>query len=465
MTLHLRSVFANLRDTMQYLHTISTHAMDYIDAATSGMLSPHILPVVDLCKMLQHIADTLPPTLHLPISPMDTLHFYRYLRTHVLIEDKQFLLLIDIPIQDRAQQITIHQVFTLDILHGNYSACYDINTQYFGVTKDATMGLELSCTQFEVCKQANGQFCHISTPFQPLANPPTCIAALYAKSKANIESKCSLQLHKASAMPLPTQITPDVWILATPTSAPMDTISLICPEKPMETIPIRQPLHVLQLPMACSATSANFYLPPRYETPVLNVNVSLDMANLRAINITALHFRIWQHMGHNHTETELQHLATLPSIPVHQIYQHLLNNSLQLTPFNMQPSGDTNTLWKLFTHPGMYISALGSILPVAVGLFCCYFFWCRPARLACQPLKSGNTQYAIVDDNVVDAPIYRCEGKATKPTRPCENHGLAIEHVPTWSESHQKPQSKSFAVPAQGSLVKSSKVQGMQECT
>ena len=76
--------------------------MDYIDAATSGILSPHVLAVADLQKMLQHIADTLPPTLHLPISPVDTLHFYRYLHTHVLIENKQFLLLIDIPIQDRA---------------------------------------------------------------------------------------------------------------------------------------------------------------------------------------------------------------------------------------------------------------------------------------------------------------------------------------------------------------------------
>ena len=93
-------------------------------------------------------------------------------------------------------------------------------------------------SQFEICKQANGQFCHISTPFQPLANPPTCIAALYAKSKANIESKCSLQLHKASTTPLPTQITPDVWILATPISAPTATVSLICPKKPLETIPI-----------------------------------------------------------------------------------------------------------------------------------------------------------------------------------------------------------------------------------
>ena len=382
MILHIRSVFANLHDSMHYLHTLSTHTMDYINAATSGILSPHVLPVADLQTMLQHIVDTFPPTLHLPISSVDTLHFYRYLCTHVLIEEKQFLLLIDIPIQDRAHQITIHQVFNLDIPHGNYSAHYNINTRYFGVTKDATMGLELSTTQFEVCQQANGQFCYISSPFQPLANPPTCITALYAKKEASIKSKCSLQLCKTTTTSLPTQITPNVWILTTPTSAPTDAISLIFPEKPMETIPIRQPLHILKLPTACSATSAHFFLPPRYETPVLNVNLSLDMANLQVVNITTLHFCIWQHMGRNHSETQLQHLVTLPSIPIHKVYQHLLNSSLHLTPFAMKPSEDTDTLWNLFTHPGIYVSALGSLILVGIGLFCCYFFWCQPARLA-----------------------------------------------------------------------------------
>ena len=85
--LHFRSVFPNLRDSLHYLQMVSTHTMYYTDATTSGILSPHVLPVVDLQKMLQHIADTLPPTLHLPISPEDTLHFYRYLHTHILIEN------------------------------------------------------------------------------------------------------------------------------------------------------------------------------------------------------------------------------------------------------------------------------------------------------------------------------------------------------------------------------------------
>ena len=86
----------------------------------------------------------------------------------------------------------MHQVFTLNILYKNYSTHYDINIRYFGVTKDAAMRVELSTTQFQICQQANGQFCHISTPFQLLANPPMCITALYTKSKTGIASKCFL---------------------------------------------------------------------------------------------------------------------------------------------------------------------------------------------------------------------------------------------------------------------------------
>ena len=108
------------------------------------------------------------------------------------------------------------------------------------------MGVELFATQFQTCQQANGQFCHISTPFQPLANTPMCIATLYTKSKAGIA---------------------DVWILTTPATAPVNTVTLICPEKPMEMIAIWKPIHILKLPTACSATSSHFYLPPRYETP------------------------------------------------------------------------------------------------------------------------------------------------------------------------------------------------------
>ena len=93
--------------------------MDDIDATTAGTLSPHILPIIDLQKMLAHIEESLLPTLHLLVSSEDTLHFYHYLHTHVLIAHKQFLLLINVPIQDWLQQLSIYKIFTLVIPHGN----------------------------------------------------------------------------------------------------------------------------------------------------------------------------------------------------------------------------------------------------------------------------------------------------------------------------------------------------------
>ena len=65
-------MFANLCDSLYYFQTVSTHTMEFINAATLGILSPHVLPVIDLQRMLQHIADTLPLTLHLPLSLEDT---------------------------------------------------------------------------------------------------------------------------------------------------------------------------------------------------------------------------------------------------------------------------------------------------------------------------------------------------------------------------------------------------------
>ena len=58
--------------------------------------------------------------MHLPVSLDDALHFCRYLHTHILVAEEQFLLLIDIPIQDHTQQLEICQVFNLFIPRGTY---------------------------------------------------------------------------------------------------------------------------------------------------------------------------------------------------------------------------------------------------------------------------------------------------------------------------------------------------------
>ena len=67
--------------------------------------------------------------------------------------------------------------------------------------------------------------------------------------------------------------------------------------------------------LACSATSSSFYLPPWYKTTTLDIKISLNIANLHMINISAHNFHIWQHLGSNRSDVQLQHLTTIPSIP------------------------------------------------------------------------------------------------------------------------------------------------------
>ena len=55
--------------------------------------------------------------------------------------------------------------------------------------------------------------------------------------------------------------------------------------------------------------------------------------------------------------------------------------------------------------------------------------------------------FTIVDDDVEVAPIYRCDGKVLQPTRSHENHSLAIDCLPTQTESQCKQQLKSLVVP------------------
>ena len=178
------------------------------------------------------------------------------------------------------------------------------------------MAVEISQHQFIICQASNGQFCNIHTPFQPLAKPPSCITALYTKNTANISTRCSLQIRKTQNINIPSQIAPNVWILTTAPSAVTTAVTPICPGETTKFLTVKKPIYILHLLPTCSATSPNFHLPPQYEHQPLAVNISLDMANLNTINILSLNFHIWQHLEKHQMYSQLQHLASIPSVPV-----------------------------------------------------------------------------------------------------------------------------------------------------
>ena len=96
---------------------------------------------------------------------------------------------------------------------------------------------------------------------------------------------------------------------------------------------VKKPIHILQLPPACSATSPHFHLPPLYEHPTLTVNIFLNMANLNMVNISSLDFCIWQHLKDHRNKTQLHHLSGMPSVPIAQLYKHMIIGIKPITPF------------------------------------------------------------------------------------------------------------------------------------
>ena len=223
--------------------------------------------------MLQHIADTLPPTLHLPISPVDTLHFYRYLHTLVLIENKQFLLLIDIPIQDRGP--SDHDTPGLFLGYPTWKLFSLLWYQHKILWSHQGCHNGIGTFHHTIWSMPTGKWTILPHFYDfPASGKSTNMhCGLYAKSEASIKLRCSLQLHKASITSLPTQDHSQCLDTCCPNfSSYRHHKAWYAQRKPLETIPIRQPLHILKLPMACSATSSHFYLPPRYESPVLNIN-------------------------------------------------------------------------------------------------------------------------------------------------------------------------------------------------
>ena len=69
------------------------------------------------------------------------------------------------------------------------------------------------------------------------------------------------------------------------------------------------------------------------------------------INISSMNFHIRQHLEQHQNESQLQHLASIPSVPVGQLYKHMIKGIEHITPFSPEEStADIESSRTLFSH-------------------------------------------------------------------------------------------------------------------
>ena len=394
-------MLTNLRDCLHFMKQLANHILEYIDTATTSALMPHLIPVPILQKMLYQIESELPPNMHLPIPSSDLLHFYRYLRTHVLVEENQFLLLIDVPIQDRAQQIQIYKVINLPVPVRNYSMRYTMDNKYLGVTYDRTKVMDIPEDQFKLCKEANGQFCPLMTPLQPLTNPPSCVAALYTKNSQEINCLCELTTKTQPELYLPIPLASNVWAIISSPFKQQPPVTVICPTKPAMSIHISPPLHILRLEPTCSTTSQHFHLPPKYEDTHVMMNLSIYNANLDIINISSALFRITQHILSVQQQEMLKRLAALLPVPIKRITMELMEEVPEETLSSDKP---------LWLRPSFLMGCIRFVVSIMSTVACIVkkkvVAWKPPALTGFLSLCRKDKNNTKMDDEDMDGPIY-----------------------------------------------------------
>ena len=353
--------------------------------------------------MLYQIESELLPNMHLLIPSSDPLHFYRYLRTHILVEENEFLLLIDVPIQDRTQQIQIYQIINLPVPVGNYSMRYTMDTKYLGVTYDRTKAIDIPEKQFKLCKEANGQFCPLTTPLQPLTNPPSCVAALYTKNSREIDRLCELTTKTHPVLYLPIPLASNVWAIISSPFKQQPPVTVICPTRPATSISIHisPPIHILRLEPTCSATSQHFHLPLKYEDTHVTMNLSIYNANLDIINISSALFRITQHIPSEQQQEMLERLAALPPVPIKRITMELMGEVLQETLLNDKP---------FWLRPSFLMGCIRFVVSIMSTVACTVkkkvAAWKPPALTGFLFLCRKDKNNTKMDDEDMDGPIY-----------------------------------------------------------
>ena len=253
-------ILAYLRDSLTYMRQVAIHMMDFVDAATTNVLSPDIFPVADLRNSLRHIESELPPRMHPPISSDNTLHFYLYLNTHVLIEMGSSYSFSIGPCKTEHNSFKIYKVSSLPVPHTYLSPEYKANNKYIGVRYDdkGSCHLRSAIQNLSECQWTVLQDrCTIPT----LANMQSCMYSPICQKQLGSKGTVFLAISHMPHAFVVIAVTSKLWIIPSNFQTLGLTMIIICSDKATSTVSLQQPFHILRLSSACSATSRYLHLP------------------------------------------------------------------------------------------------------------------------------------------------------------------------------------------------------------
>ena len=62
-------------------------------------------------------------------------------------------------------------------------------------------------------------------------------------------------------------------------------------------------------------------------------------------------------------------MVKIPLVPIKMLYKQMVSSNVPINPFMStdESIGETVSVWTLFSHAGVYVRAIGSLIPAGLG--------------------------------------------------------------------------------------------------
>ncbi|XP_043213570.1 uncharacterized protein LOC122377530 [Amphibalanus amphitrite] len=266
VSLRVADLAENVRQvtrSLNHLYTSLVSLSSKLALAQVGILHADLIQSRDLNRVLRKVSKSLPAHFALPFPPSATRDYVRIVKTKLIPVDDAFHVLFYIPLLHTLHAFDVYRFFPYQVpLHShNISLLYVPNEpRYLVVSENRQQYIQPVDSEIEACLLIKQPFCPLHEPAYSTANADSCVVALFRQDELSISRLCAPIVRPTNDAPKAHYLSRGTWLLV---SRPPLSITVVCPYN-STTISITKSVHLLTLPMECSASSDSLYLPPYY---------------------------------------------------------------------------------------------------------------------------------------------------------------------------------------------------------
>jgi hypothetical protein len=282
---------ASLEELRQMTHIGRVHVQKLwmqLNMLSLGHLSPGLISPKELKELLMGIKTKLPGTLQLPADPnKDIWSFYKLLTCSTTIDENKILAVVSVPLLDSSGKLEIFKAHILPSVMSKTSldskvdlvAQYALEAPALAIDASHVKYFLLDQSELQRCSDPMMGFCAVRSPKYRTNMSKLCIIAIFMQNERNMRDYCQIRVRTNSILPMATYVTDGQWIVSTKERI---NFAIVCDRSLLHrmatsTVTVDPPIQVVQLDMACSATTDTLTLPPYYhDESKYNISNSLN---------------------------------------------------------------------------------------------------------------------------------------------------------------------------------------------